>query len=75
MPSSFASLTFDQPRARIVSCRQFCKIVHNKCMKRLPLNVQTLYADLAQSISFSTILPASIFKQTVRGKRLSQARR
>jgi hypothetical protein len=37
-------------------------------MKRLPLNVQTLYADLAQSISFSTILPASIFKQTVRGK-------
>jgi hypothetical protein len=37
-------------------------------MKRLPLNVLTLYADLAQSISFSTTLPASIFKQTVRGK-------
>jgi hypothetical protein len=37
-------------------------------MKRLPLNVQTLYADLAQSISFSTTLPASVFKQTVQGK-------
>jgi hypothetical protein len=37
-------------------------------MKRLPLNVQTLYADLAQSISFATTLPASVFKQTVQGK-------
>jgi hypothetical protein len=37
-------------------------------MKGLPLNVLTLYADLAQSISFSTTLPASIFKQAVRGK-------
>jgi hypothetical protein len=37
-------------------------------MKRLPLNVVTLYADLAQSISFSTTLPASVFKQTVAGK-------
>jgi hypothetical protein len=37
-------------------------------MKRLPLNVQTLYADLAQSVSFSATLPASIYKQTVGGK-------
>ena len=37
-------------------------------MKRLPLNVQTLYADLAQSITFSTTLPGSIFTQTIRGK-------
>jgi hypothetical protein len=47
---------------------QNCKIVHNRRMKRLPLNVQTLYADLAQSVSFSATLPASIYKQTVGGK-------
>jgi hypothetical protein len=37
-------------------------------MKPLPLNVQTLYADLAQSVTFSTTLPASVFTQTIRGK-------
>jgi hypothetical protein len=37
-------------------------------MKRLPLNIQTLYADLAQSVSFSTTLPGSVFTQTIRGK-------
>jgi hypothetical protein len=37
-------------------------------MKRLPLNVQTLYADLAQSLTFSTTIPASISTHTARGK-------
>jgi hypothetical protein len=37
-------------------------------MKPLPLNVQTLYADLAQSVTFSTTLPGSVFTQTIRGK-------
>jgi hypothetical protein len=37
-------------------------------MKPLPLNVQTLYADLAQSVTFSTTPPGSIFTQTIRGK-------
>jgi hypothetical protein len=37
-------------------------------MKSLPLNVQTLYADLAQSITFSTTQPGSVFTQTIRGK-------
>jgi hypothetical protein len=37
-------------------------------MKPLSLNIQTLYADLAQSITFSTTLPGSVFTQTIRGK-------
>jgi hypothetical protein len=37
-------------------------------MKVLPLNVQTLYADLAQSVTFSTTPPGSVFTQTIRGK-------
>jgi hypothetical protein len=37
-------------------------------MKPLPLNVQTLYADLTQSVTFSTTPPGSVFTQTIRGK-------
>ncbi len=37
-------------------------------MKRLPLNVQTLYADLAQGVTFSSVLPGSIFTHKVHGK-------
>jgi hypothetical protein len=37
-------------------------------MKPLSLNVQTLYADLSQSVAFSTTLPGSVFTQTIRGK-------
>ena len=37
-------------------------------MKTLSLNVQTLYADLAQSVTFSTTPPGSVFTQTIRGK-------
>lgn len=37
-------------------------------MKPLSLNIQTLYADLVQSITFSTTLPGSVFTQTIRGK-------
>jgi hypothetical protein len=37
-------------------------------MKHLPLTAQTLYADLVQSVTFSTTLPASVYTQTIRGK-------
>jgi hypothetical protein len=37
-------------------------------MKHLPLTAQTLYADLLQSVTFSTTLPGSVFTQTIRGK-------
>jgi hypothetical protein len=37
-------------------------------MKPLPLNVQTLYADLTQGVTFSTTTPGSVFTQTIRGK-------
>jgi hypothetical protein len=37
-------------------------------MKPLSLNVQTLYADLAQSVTFSTTPAGSVFTQTIRGK-------
>lgn len=37
-------------------------------MKSLPLNVQTLYADLAQGVTFSPTQPGSVFTQTIRGK-------
>lgn len=37
-------------------------------MQPLSLNIQTLYADLAQSITFSATSPASVFIQTIRGK-------
>jgi len=37
-------------------------------MKRLPLNVQTLYADLAQGITFSDTVPGSVFEQRIKGK-------
>src|SRR5437764_14594012 len=36
-------------------------------MKHLPLNVQTLYADLLQSVTFATTLPGSVYTQTIRG--------
>jgi hypothetical protein len=48
--------------------RQFCKTIYNTSMKPLSLNVQTLYADLTQSITFSTTPPGSVFTQTIRGK-------
>jgi hypothetical protein len=34
----------------------------------LPLNVQTLYADLVQSLTFSDVQPGSPFEQTIKGK-------
>lgn len=34
----------------------------------LPLNVQTLYADLVQSITFSDVQPGSPFEQVIKGK-------
>jgi hypothetical protein len=37
-------------------------------MKRLPLNIQTLYADLAQSVTFSDTVPGSVFEQRIKGK-------
>lgn len=37
-------------------------------MKRIPLNLQTLYADLAQSATFSGRRPGSISRRTVKGK-------
>jgi hypothetical protein len=37
-------------------------------MKPLPLNVQTLYADLTQGLTFLATPPASVFTQTIRGK-------
>lgn len=37
-------------------------------MTRLPLNIATLYADLVQSVTFSTIPPGSVFTQTISGK-------
>jgi hypothetical protein len=37
-------------------------------MKRLSLNVQTLYADLAQSVTFSDTVAGSVFAQKIKGK-------
>jgi hypothetical protein len=37
-------------------------------MKRLPLSIQTLYADLLQSVTFSPTIPGSLSKQTIRGR-------
>jgi hypothetical protein len=36
-------------------------------MRPLPLNMQTLYADLLQSATFSPVAPASVYRQTIRG--------
>jgi len=37
-------------------------------MKRLPLNIQTLYADLAQSVTFSDTVAGSVFEQKIKGR-------
>ena len=37
-------------------------------MKRLPLNTQTLYADLAQSVTFSDTVAGSVFEQKIKGR-------
>src|SRR5437588_719145 len=37
-------------------------------MKRLTLKLATLYADLVQSATFSTVLPGSVFTQTINGR-------
>jgi hypothetical protein len=36
-------------------------------MRPLPLNMQTLYADLLQSVTFSPVVPASVHRQIIRG--------
>ena len=43
-------------------------------MKRLPLNLMTLYADLAQNVTSDTVLPATISRRLEGGKRRIYAR-
>jgi hypothetical protein len=56
----------DPGREGLLNYIQFRFIVYK--MKRLPLNVQTLYADLMQAASFGGQLPGSISRRTINGK-------